>query len=423
MIHYRFLLIIYLFFCSVSAACLISVSPAAADILFTIKPSFAATWRVDDNFYKAQENERKVYTYLYEPGIELGVETEKSHILLDYTMNIFEYDDRDNPAPGNGKNEAEDQDYVGHTAVLDAKTKPFERLTIGLDEAFYFTRDPARSDRFNNTIDREKYHINRLTPVVYYEFNPIFTFGLRYRHTEIDYDPRTREDSDENRWLFNLAYHFNEKTALDLEYQHWEKDYQMTTSDYTSRQIKLSFMKQFNYFYIEGGAGYHNREFEDPGLEDIDTYIYRVEITGQNPPAPEEYVKSYISFISEWNFNDQTAGDNYYEAHRLTLEAGHLFWDKIAVNVDAYYQKSDYERTFGVTRDGTLDRRKDHAYLVSGKIGYWFTDWLLLSLEGGYERRNSNIDGLDFDNTYWLARVDFKFNLGTGKSDNRYYKF
>ncbi len=420
--HYKYLHNALLLFFLISILNLMMELPVLADPVFTIKPRFAGTWRTDNNFYKADENERTVYTYLYEPGIDVGFKTAKSYVSLDYTMNIFEYDDRDDPYPWQTGNQAEDDDYVGHTAFLDAKTKPFERLTIGLEDGFYYTRDPAQTDQFSNSIDRELYYVNRLTPIVYYDFNPIFAIGARYRNTKIDYDPRTHEDSVENRGIFDLIYSFNEKTSIDLEYQYWAKDFELTTSDYTSNQISLIIRNQFKYFFIEGGAGYHEREFDDPMLEDIDTFTYRIEITGQNPPAPEELVKSYISFISEWNFNDQYYGENYYEAHRLTLEAGHLFLKKITVNVEGYYQNSDYERTYGYTGNGEYKLREDHTYMIAGSLGYWFTDWLLFSVKAGYEKRNSNIDGYDYSNTFGLAKLDFRFNLGRKQLNNKYYK-
>ena len=366
---------------------------------FTIKPKVSTSWQVDTNFYRAEAIDREVYTYLLQPGIDLGVETAKGHLALDYTMNDYNYDDKDPIPPG--EQAADEEDYIGHTARLEARYRAFDRLLLGLDNSYYKTRDPVQSDRFSNAIDRDKYFINRLTPLLFYEFGPKFSAGLRYRNTETDYDIGTREDSTENRGMFDLIYNLTRLTSLDLEYQHWKRDYDLTTSDYTSDQIKLIFRKQFKYFSFEVGGGSHNRDFDKPTPKDIDVFTYRIAITGQNPPAPEPW-RSHITFAAEQNFNDSGTGDSYFEAHRFSLDAGHLFEEKILVGIEGYYQISDYETA----------PREDKTYDISGSLGYLFTDWLTFSITVGFEERNSNLAGYDYDNRYYMAKLDFVYDLG-----------
>ena len=367
---------------------------------FTIKPKVSASWQLDSNFYKAETIERDVYTYLVQPGIELGYETPKSQVLLNYTLNSYYYDDK-GTVPS-GQEPADKEDYTGHTGILRARARPFDRLALGLDNSYYKTRDPGQSDRFSNAIDRDKYFINRLTPLVFYEFGPKFSAGLRYRNTETDYDIGTREDSTENRGMFDLVYNLTRLTSLDLEYQHWKRDYDLTTSDYTSDQIKLIFRKQFKYFSFEVGGGSHNRDFDDPTLEDIDMFTYSIALMGQNPPAPEPKPRSHITFAAEQNFNVSGTGDSYFKAHRFSLDAGHLFEEKILVGIEGYYQISDYETA----------PREDKTYDISGSLGYLFTDWLTFSITVGFEERNSNLAGYDYDNRYYMAKLDFVYDLG-----------
>jgi hypothetical protein len=271
-----------------------------------------------------------------------------------------------------------------------------------LDNSYYKTRDPAQSDRLSNAIGRDKYFINRLTPLVFYKFGPKFSAGLRYRNTETDYDIGTREDSTENRGIFDLVYNLTRLTSLDLEYQNWKRDYDLTTSDYTSDQIKLIFRKQFKYFSFEVGGGSQNRDFDDPTMEDIDTFTYSIALAGQNPPAPELRPKSHITFAVEQNFNDSGTGDAYFKAHRFSLDAGHLFEEKLLAGIEGYYQISDYETAL----------REDKTYDISGSLGYLFTDWLTLSITVGFEERNSNLAGYDYDNRYYMVKLDFSYNLG-----------
>lgn len=382
--------------------------PAAGK--FIIKPKISGSWQIDSNFYKSENNEREVYTYLLKPGIELGYETARSMLLLDYTLNAYDYDDKDDIP--SGQESAGKDDYVGHIGTFTARTSPFDRLTLGLDESYYKTRDPAASDRFSNSTDRDKFMINRLTPTIFYEFKNKFAAGLRYRNTITDYDSSTGEDSMEHRGMFDLIYNLNRSTSLDLEYKIWTLDYDLASSDYISNQLKLIGRKQYRYFSFEAGAGYHDRNFDDSDLEDIDIVTYRIAATCQNPPPPETQPRSYITLVSELNFNDLGVGDSYYKAHRLTLDAGHIFLEKISVNIGGYYQKSDYESTEGLTSSGSTELRDDDTYNISGSIGYKFTDWLTSSVKTGYEERNSNLAGYDYENTFFMIQLDLIYNLG-----------
>ncbi|MFH1488895.1 MAG: outer membrane beta-barrel protein [Pseudomonadota bacterium] len=260
----------------------------------TIMPLAKVGWQVDSNYHRAEAIEREVYTYLLQPGIQLGYQTAKSLLSLDYTLDAYYYDDRD-PVPA-GEQPADENNYVGHTLNLSGTTQPFDRLTIGLDESYYRTRDPAAADIFSNEVDRDKYYINRLTPRIFYEFENRFSAGLRYRYTETGYDKTTREDSTEHRGMFDLIYNFTRNTSLDLEYQYWKREYDLLTSTYTSDQAMLILRRQFRYLSLEGGAGYHKRQFDDPALGDVDLFTYRVALNGQNPPAPETNPRRYLLF-------------------------------------------------------------------------------------------------------------------------------
>jgi len=376
----------------------------------TIKPKVSASWKADNNFFKAETNEREVYTYRLKPGVEIGYETAKSLISLNYTLDLHEYDDQDPLLPG--WQPADRADYTGHTGVLKARTRSTDRLTLGLDESFLKTRDSGASDRFSNSTDRDEFSINRVTPSIFYDFGAKFSAGLRYRHTDTDYDLVTREDSVEKRPMFDIIYNLDSTTSLDLEYQHWERDYSLATSDYTSDQAKLIIRKQFKYFALEAGGGHHERDFDDPALQDIDVFTFRAGLIGQNPPAPEAMPRSHIAIVAERNYNDSGTGDSYFTANRLILNAGHVFMEKLPFNIKASYQNSDYERTFGVTPAGTTALRDDDTITVEGSLGYIINDWLLFTVAAGYEDRDSNLAGFDYDNRYCMATLDFSYSLG-----------
>jgi hypothetical protein len=380
----------------------------------TFKPKVSTTWRVDDNFYKAEAIEREVTTSILQPGFEFSYSTPKSVISLDYTLNAYYYDDEDPLLPG--MRPAQDEDYVGHTGILEVKNQPTSRLTMGLSDSYYYTRDPAQSDVFSNSVSREKYYINRLTPFMFYDLGARLSAGFRYRHTKTDYSEEVSEGSTENRGIFDLVYNFDSTTSLDLEYQYWNRDYDKVSSDYESGQIRLILRKQYKYFSFEAGGGYHERNFDDPYLENIDVITYRVGLTGQTLPSARGDIRSYITLVAESNFNDAGPGDSYFEGTRFSMDAGHLFGNRIPVDMTASFQNSDYERQKGLTPAGTLELRDDDTYKLEGSLGYIVYDdsvrYLVVKVAGGYEDRSSNMAGRDYTNNYVMAKVDLKFSLG-----------
>ena len=111
------------------------------------------------------------------------------------------------------------------------------------------------------------------------------------------------------------------------------------------------------------------------------------------------------------NFNDQGVGERYYVARRLTLKAGHVFLEKIVLELEGWFQNSDYKDTYGLTSSGKTEKRDDDRYYFFGSVGYRFFDWLTLSAGGGYDERDSNIDNLSFDNKFFRTQLDFDFEF------------
>ncbi len=348
-----------------------------------IVPMITISSRMDSNFHKSENDEKTVYTYAFQPGINLGYETGKSNLLFGYTLNANYHD-------------GDEDDYLGHTLNLSARIQPSSRLTAGLEDSFQITRDPARSDRFNNSVIRDKYFINRVTPSVLYEFRERFSIGLRYRNTLTEYDSEA-EDSVEHRGTVDMIYNFTPATHLDLQYSRWKRDYDMATSDYTSDQLHLIFVKQLNHLSFEAGLGYHKRGFNDSDLNDMETFSYRFLTSWKSRTG------SHVSLSAERNFNDAGRGNSYFKDNRFTLGAGHTFRKRLPTEIKATYRTSDYE-----TND-----REDETCNISAAIGYLFNDWLAFNLTTGYEERDSNRAENDYGNAYVMGNIDFRYDPGT----------
>jgi hypothetical protein len=371
----------------------LSVSSAAD---FDIVPKVSGSWRYDSNYFLANFNERPVFTYLLQPGLDLGIETAKSSVRLNYTLDAYWYDDRDSVPPF--ERAASDDDYVGHTGDLQMRYQAFPRLQFGLDDTLRLTRDPGQSDQFSNSIIRAKYCLNAVTPLMIYEFGPKFTVAVRYRNTKIDYlDPADIEDSSENRGIFDFIYNFNRRNSIDLQYQYWQKDYEVS-SDYASNQVKLIFRRQMRSFDLLVGAGYQNRNYDDSALGSDGVFTYNVSLDGEIL----ENRKAYATFRAEQNLNDQAFGNDYFIATRFGLSGGYEFTPKLSADALTSYQISDYQ----------LTPRKDKTYTLSGSINYRFARWMAFNVAVGYETRDSNIFGLDYDNTFVIARINFAYEIG-----------
>lgn len=117
-----------------------------------IKPILKAGWRYDSNYFKSETDDHAVSTYSVKPGILVGYETAKSIISLDASLDFQKYHDEDDVPAGLAG--ADEDDYTGQLAVFKAESQLFDRLSIGLDETYMKTRDPASSEQYSNATER-----------------------------------------------------------------------------------------------------------------------------------------------------------------------------------------------------------------------------------------------------------------------------
>lgn len=379
---------------------------------FKIIPKFSAGFRVDDNFFKSETHEREVHTYMVDPGIELGYDTERSRVILDYTLRARFYDYRDGPAPGSRETDDRD-DYIGHDLTFKASTTPFDRLTLGVRDDYHKTVDSAQADRFSNSRERENITVNTFRPEIIYRFGPKFSTKAAYQNKITRYERESVDDSTEHRGIFDVIYHFTRRLSADLQYQHWKMDYDGKTVDYDSDEISLDVTKQFKYLSILGGAGYHHRTFDGGEPGDQDTFSFRAGLRAQNPPAPNPNPRSAVSFTVERNFNTIAGtGNNYYEATQFDLIAQHIFMEKILTTAASRYRILNYE-TWDDGLNTETGTREDDVYDISLGAGYFFTDWLTFLAKIGYEERDSNLSGYGYENKYFEAKVTGFFDLGS----------
>ena len=411
----------------VSIYLLFSQAIALAAGKMVLEPRITAAYQYEKNFWRAELDAREapVSTYLVQPGVTFGYKTAKSQIYLSYDLDAYWYDDIDDVQPGNRK--ASEDNYVGHALNLAAGTRQMnERLLIGVKEDFYLTRDQGYSDALSDSFDRGKYFINRIEPMVFYDFSRTFTAGLRYRNTQTNYIDGDREDSSENRGLADVVYNISRTSSLNLDYQLWRRTYNKDSSDYTSNQILLNYRKQYKKFSYYLGAGYHGRSFNQSDLGSENIIPWRVGVRFASEPVQISPLypdlsepKSWVSLSAEHNLNDQGLGNRYFDAYRVSLNAGHIFWERIKVGFNGYYQRSNYLFTTGPTSppNSHLEKRLDDSFYFDLEIGYMFTRWLTLAVNPGIEKRNSNLVGRSFSNPLIMINLTFNYNVGRDKSE------
>lgn len=385
--------------CSCSGAAVTSVQAK-----MNIEPVIVTGYRYNSNFWRSEDNEVAVGSIEIKPGVKANYETGKTQIDLDAFLEGYIYNDYDTPPEG--VNDADDDNYVGAFIDLMAANQTTDRINLGVDETFSYTRDPAASDDFYNSIAREKYLINRFSPNAYYDFGNKFGVALRYINLYTDYQ-EGGEDSIQHQGLFDLDYYFKPTSRLFLTYDIWTRDYDRSSATYLSNRVKLNYEHQFNFFTVSAGAGYHNRNFDNDVYEDLDLFSWNISVLGQNPPAPDENPKSYMNLTISQDMNDAGAGNSYYTATKAEAEFGYIFLERIVTGLEGYIQQSDYELYLGENAD-----RDDTTYAVSGSVGYKFWRRGEVNFELGYKDRDSNLEGRSYKDTYGLVTLEFGLDLG-----------
>jgi hypothetical protein len=354
----------------------------------TVIPNFLFSQQVsyDSNFYYLPEKERSVTTYLVQPGIEVGIETPRSLVALHYTLNAHYY------------NQKGEDNFYGHTALLLGEVEITERVSLEVKDRFIYSRDPAQLDPIGTPASRKKYYQNRFSPSLSYHFEPKFTVQVGYQNWITDYDDSDLEDAVGNQGSIDLIYHLDRSAALDLEYQYWKMDYDGSTPDYTSQTLSLIARKEWRLIALEAGFGYHNRDFDESGLKDNDTFIYRLTLDGTSTSG-----RTRFSLSGQQNYNYLGFHSNdYYKAYRFAGKLDYELTVRISSRIKGSYQNDDYINS----------NREDDIYAISAEMGYLIKEWLELNGSIGYEKRNSSISFEDYDKTLALLKLRFDYDLG-----------
>lgn len=369
-------------------------SPAlAAEWRFT--PSMTVEGEHSDNFFRSSENKASVWVNQFAPAVELEGLTDRSRLSVNYKMGYYmHYGTR-------GTLDVSDQDYLGHNLAIFAATRPTSRLLTGIQEEYILTREPGASDTLSQIVTRDKYWRNRITPFASYDIAEKGEVKLSYRNEVLNYLETTgggpREDSTENRGIVTFTYNLNSTNHIDLDNQFWHRDYSGGSSSYDSYQTQLVYRRELSS-WLTGrvSAGYQWRTFDKNNIQDIDSPICLIGLTGAT-----DRTKLDLSF--EYGMVDFTQGDSYFTAYRTNAFLQRLFFDEvIRAYIGGYYQLSDYQGS----------PREDNEWNTTVGLGYSF--WhksMELSAEYGHTQRDSNIQGFGYTENVVYLRLTYKFDF------------
>lgn len=375
----------------------VTFAAAESDITFSLD----VQEEYSDNFYRRETDKTKVYSTIIKPGIMARAWTERSSLLFAYSPTFNYYSDESD------RIDASEDDFVGHELNFLAETTFFERLRLSFTDRFQETREPGAYDVFiQSEADRERYIINQASPFLTYDFAEKFTAILGYQYEVYNFEDS--ENSHEHRGYFTLRYHLDDQNSIEVEEQYWARQYP-TNPDYESSQTKLIFRRELNDFInCEIGGGYHNRQFESgsTGVEDFDGFVYRLALTGESDVST-----LFLGYRK--NLNDFSKGTTYFQAHRVTLNVEHTFFDKFMCSLGGYYQKNDYETTTGITSAGTTEVREDEIWYGSLGIRYRIVDWLSAGVHYEYRDRESNIAGQSYSENMVYGNIKFEYSTAS----------
>jgi len=381
----------------------LAATDARADGRFIITPHVEVSVEHESNFFRTEKDSVSANVLNISPGVQVIYKTAKTKLTVDGTLERHDYNGGTSPDFGS----ISDYSYTGGQASLDLTSQITNRLTVGLKDGLRVTRDPQYIDDYSNSVGREKYTTNAVTPNLYYDFGNKFGIGARYQNSLITYNEGDGEDYTENRGAIDLFYNFNRSTALYLDYQIWKGEYSGSSSDYLSNEVSLNISKQLNYFTFTAGAGYYTRQFDDSGYSNINGITWKVMLDGKDRRDEDDDTKKPRSFLSLGlihDLNNYGAGDSYYAATRLQLKGGYNFGPKLSVQGMALYQYSDYQLN--------PSNRADNLYILSGEVDYEVVENLTAGIEAGYRNQDSDAAGQSYDDVFMMFKVSYSYNFG-----------
>jgi len=377
---------------TVSAFCALTlIMPDISRADWSVTPTFLVEEQYSDNWFRAEEGEDTFWVTRISPGLSLRYATSRSQLSLDGSYSYsWHY------SPSNDAN-ASDEDYSGADVSLYAAYQPTTRVTLDLRNNFTRTREPASTDQFSQSTDRNLYWRNTVTPSILYDIAEKGQIRLAYQGDVLMWESSDpgQGDSKEHQGTLTLTYNLNSTNHLDLESHVARRSYDAGLSDYYRYQSKLIFRHEFNtYFSGRVGAGHQHRDYDESDLDDSDEPVFDAGLTGATD-------RTKIDLSAERNLVNFTTEDDYFTALRVNLSLQRIFQEVIRTYAGGYYQRSNHIES----------PRRDHTYNGFVGVGYrFFRKMFEVSLEYSYTNRDSNETGRDYVENQVFLRLNMSYD-------------
>ncbi len=378
-----------------------------------VAPLLAIQESFSDNFYRDAHDETSVWTTQISPGIQFEALTDKSRIQFLYNFtHLIHHDGKE------GVDSTKD-DYDAHDLIIQAATRISSRISLGIADNYFLTREPNRADdEFTNDpeyegdelrdiTDRNEYWRNRIVPTVSYDMGEKGEAKLTYMNEVLKYTEDQRgaagsgnahEDSVEQRGALTLTYHMNSRNHLAFENQVWQRDYDgNATSDFESYQTKLVYRRELrSTLTAEVGAGYQWRKFDREDLSETREPVFHFALTGASD-------RSKVRLLFLRTINDVAQSDDFFTGYLFSISAERQILSSIRPFVGGFYQCNDYINT----------SRTDNLWGFTGGLGYNFLhDIFRASVEYDHTKRDSDHADDEYAENQISLRLTARYDLG-----------
>lgn len=362
-----------------------------------------------DNIYYTDTNEESDYITLIRPGIWFSIPGSKKKTRTISTtkdtpggISISRYDQpcfRPFNAYFSYEPEFElyadnsDQNTTSHELEGALRYNLKGGLSIEVLDQFVDTYD-SYSTSLSDIEEQDKYQTNLVNITLEYRISEKLNVKLDYSNFLVDYDEAENKEFNrtDHTGAGYIFFQVRPKAAVFTGYEVTEVDYD---KDENSDSTENRFYGGFQWDITDKSrgrikAGYGITDFDDSNIDDAKDYIYEIQVNHHFTRKTSLSVFAYRK-KEEADFSIY----DYILSHRAGAAYLQRVTRKISLGMRISYANENYESESGLI--GGSEEREDDVYYVAPSIRYHFRDWLSMSLEYMYEKRDSNIPLDDFE--------------------------
>ena len=396
------------------------------DVLKKFKPRISLVEEYNSNIFLSSTNPKEDFITTVSPGLSF-VATEDPQaqfgLTLDYELGLVYY----------ARNS--DRDYVSHTGTVNTWYSFGNRWTLRLWDSYTRSQDPV--ERFvtvqtspgiyypGTQKGRFTYERNILEPSLTYQFGREDLLEVIYRNNYYNTQNPEGDDSAGNNVTPRLTYWFNVNHGIILEYMFQSVDYQLLPDLNSGQRGRVRYTYRFDpKTSIFGQYIYDNLDYDSPGN---DYYVNNPSVGIAHSFTPTLTSRLQVGYFWRNPVSGKSVDGPTFDAGisqrtpRLTLDLtaqggySYDFFSADPLGFTKYYRGIVYvsyrwAERLSSSLTGTLEwdefpdqagREDLFSRVEAGLFTYQPWRWFTVSLSGSYGRRDSNLDGFDYDE--WRA--------------------